>query len=715
MEKKLLFALDIGTRSVVGLVGEQTDTTIELLAVERLEHHTRAMLDGQIHDVPEVASIIAAVKSRLEESCGPLQKVSVAAAGRALCTIKANAEIDSSSRGVLSANDEQSLELSAIQNAQHQLATSNTIADPTSYYCVGYSVIGFTLDGTPLKSLVGQRGKTAATDVIATFLPRQVIDSLQSALNTVGLEMATLTLEPIAAINVLIPQTMRHLNLTLVDVGAGTSDVAITRDGSVIGYGMVPCAGDEITEAISQKYLLDFNVAEMLKRQLGGKNRKIEYTDVLGTSHKITPKEVLAAISPNVAELAQAIAAQILALNNTAPQAVLLVGGGSLTPLLPEALAQALDVPASRVAIRRPEAVEGLCNLPASLSTPDAVTPLGILKLSNSRALNFINITLNDQPLRIFNLGNLTVADALLVAGIDIRTLHGRPGLALTITLNGQTKFIPGSHGTPGLIELNGASAKFNDHLNENDVLAVTKGRNGITPSPLLRDVIEIPPPLPVTINGKPFAVPPVLTVNGHPSAPDTKLADRDQVICHQLETLDEILTATNNLADAADYVYTINGQQRLYTVRSTFTVRRDGTEFAAEPSMPVRPHDAINVTPHSEPTLGELLGLTEPRNNFVTIQFNGAKCNVPLRRYSLTMNGKAAYPADIAASESVIEFSCHEQSEIIISDVLLAADFNTSLLPPNSTVDIRLNGQSAEYISPVKNGDIVETIITTR
>lgn len=78
---------------------------------------------------------------------------------------------------------------------------------------------------------------------------------MQVALDSIGLEMSAITLEPIAAINVLIPQTMRHLNLALVDIGAGTSDVAITNNGTIIiGYGMVPYAGDEITEAISQNF-----------------------------------------------------------------------------------------------------------------------------------------------------------------------------------------------------------------------------------------------------------------------------------------------------------------------------------------------------------------------------------------------------------------------------------------------------------------------------
>ncbi len=77
-----------------------------------------------------------------------------------------------------------------------------------------------------------------------------------------------MTLEPIAAINVLIPSSMRRLNVALVDIGAGTSDIAITDENTVTAYGMVPIAGDEVTEAISDHFLLDFPDAERVKKEL---------------------------------------------------------------------------------------------------------------------------------------------------------------------------------------------------------------------------------------------------------------------------------------------------------------------------------------------------------------------------------------------------------------------------------------------------------------
>jgi cell division protein FtsA len=707
MERKLLFALDIGTRSVVGLVGEPTDAGIRVLAAERQEHTTRAMLDGQIHDVPEVAKVLGSVTTRLTDRVGELKRVSVAAAGRALCTLRAGAEIDCGGRGALTGDDERALELAAIQAAQHQLATTKAVADPTGYYCVGYSVVRFTLDGTTMKTLIGQRGKNATIEVIATFLPRQVIDSLQAAIETVGLEMATLTLEPIAAINVLIPPTMRHLNLALVDVGAGTSDVAITRDGSVIGYGMVPFAGDEVTEAVSQAHLLDFKVAEMLKRQLGNGRKKVSFTDVLGVTHKLAAAEIVERLSPAVAELAQAIAAQILELNSAPPQAVLLVGGGSLTPGLPEALSAALDIAPSRVAIRRPDSVDSIADIPAELIAPDGVTPLGILKLAGSRSLTFVQVTLNDRPLRLFNLGKLTVADALLVAGLDVRSLHGRPGLGFTVTINGQKKFLPGSLGQPGYILVNGAEASFGDSLSEGDVIKVEKGKDGVSPHPTIAELVPVPAPFTVIIDDELVTAGPIITVNGKQAAATAKLADRDQVVCRQPGTLAEVLALAGRPTDSLEYRYIVNGNERTFVRWPEYML--NGVRCG--PAAQVTDNDIIATLPVVTPTLAELLGLDEEAEEAYIVLFNGGKCRVPLRRWSFTVAGKPAAAADTVRPGSYVDYSCYE-IQPMVSDVLLAAEFDPRSLPPGSRVGILVNGEAAEFTTPVKNGDKVEVAV---
>ena len=282
-KQKKLFALDIGTRSVVGIILEEINhENYHVLDILSKEHSERAMLDGQIHDVLAVSKIIKEIKTELEKKHGPLKKVNVAAAGRALKTEHAKVTIDIAGKPMIQKDDILHLELSAVQQAQGIVAEKQSHKDKhQNYYCVGYSVLNYQLDDETIGNLIDQQGEEASVEIIATFLPRVVVESLIAALHRAHLEMEALTLEPIAAINVLIPPSMRRLNVALVDIGAGTSDIAITDAGTVIAYGMVPIAGDEVTEAISDHYLLDFPMAEKAKRELLN-HQQIKITDILG-------------------------------------------------------------------------------------------------------------------------------------------------------------------------------------------------------------------------------------------------------------------------------------------------------------------------------------------------------------------------------------------------------------------------------------------------
>src|SRR5699024_8035069 len=137
----------------------------------------RTMLDGQIQHVTEVAALIAEVKNELEEKHGPLQEVCVAAAGRALKTIQAEQSIDISEKRLTSEEEIRHLELSAVQQALTML-TEEATTKFSDYHCVGYSVLHYKLDGEPIVSLLDQVGEVASVEVIATFLPKVVVESL---------------------------------------------------------------------------------------------------------------------------------------------------------------------------------------------------------------------------------------------------------------------------------------------------------------------------------------------------------------------------------------------------------------------------------------------------------------------------------------------------------------------------------------------------------
>ena len=701
---ELVFALDIGTRSVIGIVAEQRDGLLHILATERMEHKTRAMLDGQIHDVPQVAAIIREVKRRLTERTGALNSAAVAAAGRALYTMTAEAEQDIT--GTITPAQQRDLDFAGVQAAQKKLAHSHTVDDPTRYYCVGYSTIRYTLDGNELKTLVGQRGRHAQATVIATFLPRQVVDSMQSALRETHLEMRALTLEPIAGINVLIPPTMRHLNLVLVDIGAGTSDVAITRGGSVIAYGMVPMAGDEITEAISREYLLDFNIAEDIKRKAAD-GQDVSFTDILGMKLSLTAEQVVAAIKPGVENLAGAIAKQILELNGEAPQAVMLVGGGALTPMMPELVAAALGIPEARVAVRQPDEVDGVAELPEELHAPDAVTPLGILKIASINTLHFLAVWINDIEYSLFNFRELNVSDALLAAGISLRKYNGRPGMGLMVTVNGERRSFPGTMGTLAQITIDGKSASLDSPIHDDCRIKLVAGENGTQPEVRLSDIIGTIDSYTVVLNGEETAVTASILINESVPEGDPILRDGDVIVSRRERTLGEVLRTANLPPTGRRISYTLNGEARRFSTQPHITLN----DVAAPLSTMLHEGDVIEYKETAIPTVESVLDLSAAAS-YATITYEGREHNVPASGFALTINGREASPGTIVEDGAVITYQKGTGSANV-SEALLAVGFTPPPATSRVTFTLLVNGTKADFTSPIRTGDTLEVAFT--
>lgn len=566
-----VFALDIGTRKVAGLLlvpvsprtgksrgsSADRDAQYRIVAAEVFEQAPGAMLDGQIHDVRRVAATIGIVKDLLQKKTGrPLERAAVAAAGRSLLVSRGRARQSLYGTAVTDQEQIRVLVLQAIQNATAALAVEHG-KKAGAFLCVGYSVVGYLLDGERIGDLFGQRGQEAAVEVIATFLPRLVVESLNAALAGAGLSAANLTLEPIAALNAAVPASMRQLNLVLVDVGAGTSDIAVTQGGTVVGYGMVPLAGDEVTERLMEEFLLDFAEAERLKRSLGSISRdrsRAEPMDpyaaatfpvlnVLGQTVVIDAREVLAVLAPAVDAIASEVGAVIRGLNGRPPQAVILVGGGSLTPGIGSALAKALNLPASRVAARDRDALPEVSGL-RSFSGPQTVTPIGIaLSALRRESLEFYEVTVNARPVRILQAAGAMVGEALLGAGFSARDLVGRPGAGLSVEVNGRVVTVPGSLGRPAPLQLNGRGASLETRVGEGDAIEVGKPERGEDAQATVLDVIRLFPGFAAfaeaeaavrcRVNDQPLllpASPPTLAKNGDPTSLSDAVRDGDKL-----------------------------------------------------------------------------------------------------------------------------------------------------------------------------------------
>ena len=355
-----VFALDIGTRTIAGLIVRKEGKNYKILASRILEHESRVMYDGQIHDIEAVAKSVGIIKKELEKKLDRrLEKAAVAAAGRALYTVEAEAERKTSPFVEVIEEDIRSLEADALSKAIKSLKGKSKSAEIDNYFCVGFSPIKWFLQDESLDNLLGQKGSSISAKIVATFLPRTVVEGLLTVLNRCDLGLESLTLEPIAAGDVVVLPGMRKLNIALVDIGAGTSDIAISRDGSIFAYGMVPMAGDEITEKICEEFLLNFEEGERVKRELS-LCETVKFEDILGSRKELSVDKITKSIEPVMNELSVNIARKILELNGKPPAAVLLIGGGSLMPGLSEYIAAHLELSKERVGVK---GREGLNNV----------------------------------------------------------------------------------------------------------------------------------------------------------------------------------------------------------------------------------------------------------------------------------------------------------------------------------------------------------------
>ena len=578
-----VFGLDIGTRNVVGTVGYQTDDKEFVVAAQYVrEHETRAMLDGQIHDIGRVAKTIKEVKDELEKQIGqPLEEVCIAAAGRVLKTVTTHVEYEYAQESVVTGEDIHTLNLLGIEKAQEALKEVND----TSYkfYCVGYSTVKFFLNDEVFISLEGHKANKIGEDIIVTFLPEDVVDGLYAAVGQAGLSVANMTLEPIAAINVAIPENYRMLNIALVDVGAGTSDISITRDGSIIAYGMIPHAGDELTEVIVQHFLVDFNMAEHIKLQ-STTGDTVTYKDIMSIEHTIPAEDVWEVVAPVVDNIAHEVSAKIIELNgDKTVSACFVVGGGGKIHGFTEKLAEDLDLPEERVALRGEEVLGDVTFEQEDIKKdPLLVTPIGICLNYYDQRNNFIMVRFNGERIKLYDNNRLTIVDAALQAGFPNNDLFPKRGTPINFTVNGVARLVRGEAGEGAVVTMNGKPASINTPLEPNSEIVIEPSTEGEAAVYKISQLDEYNHSvITFVINGRKVSCPRFVQVNGRLEPEDYSIRENDVIETRNYYTVRQIAQFMDLVIDTDQMIFVNNEEADLDTlVYENFSVEWKTDEY---------------------------------------------------------------------------------------------------------------------------------------
>lgn len=539
-DKDYVYSLDIGTRNVVGTVGYQTEDGFKTVAMCSREHDSRAMLDGQIHDIGRVSKIIRLVTDDLEEQLGfKLKEVCIAAAGRVLRTVTTRVEMNFDEETVVTGEDINTLDLIGVDQAQREI---NEDDGPYHFYCVGYSTMKYFLNGEVFSNLEGHKASKIEEIIIVTFLPDDVVDGLYSAVERAGLEVANMTLEPIAAMNVAIPQNYRMLNIALVDVGAGTSDICITRDGSIIAYGMIPYAGDELTEVIVQAFLVDFATAEKIKKQ-STELEEITYEDIMGISHTVPVEEVWKLTDPVMERITGDVAEKIIELNGGNPvAATFVVGGGGKVHGFCENLADKMKILKERVALRGEEVMKNIQFPDGVEKDPLFVTPIGICLNYYEQKNNFIMIHFNGEMMKLFDNGHLKIIDAAMQSGMDTAELFPRRGREIHFNVNGVDRMIRGREGESARVRMNGHEASLNTQLIPNATITIESSTVGGEGEMRIDQLEEFTSSI-VTfnVNGSFVTCPKFVEVNGSLEPADYIIQNGDEVETRNYYTVGQL------------------------------------------------------------------------------------------------------------------------------------------------------------------------------
>lgn len=658
-----VFGLDIGTRSIVGTVGYRNLDRFAVVAQRVKEHDTRAMLDGQIHDIQKVGDTIRVVKNELEAAIGEkLSGVCIAAAGRVLRTVTTHEEITFLHEQEVSKEDIYSLISAGVEKAYQEFTEQKTgDEEKIKFYCVGHSVVRYYLNGYPMGNLEEHKGRSIGVDLIATFLPDDVVDGLYKAVEIAGLEVASLTLEPIAAIQLAIPERFRMLNIALVDVGAGTSDISITNDGCILAYGMIPVAGDALTEVIAKHCLVDFAEAERIKREAGEKEL-ISYTDIMLLPQTISSEEIFQLTRHEMEDMAERVAEKIMELNGGKPvSAVFIVGGGGKMQGYTDAIAEKLGIAKERVAIRGEEVMQNVVFEEDIKKDSLLVTPVGICMNYYEQSNNFIFVNFNDNRIKMYDNNNLTVADVAMQAQFPKDSLFPKRGKELNFTVNGKTRMIRGDVGEAAIVEVNHQLVDLHAAVHENDIIRVIESTVGEAAKATIADLPEAGENLTVIVNGQKILFPKFAQVNGVLQSSSYEIKEQDDI-------------------EWLNY-YTISQIAEFMDVTLTTQMNVSVNHQPADVNTPV--YENFSVLWNTEPDTAK----ENPSEELPSGNVEKKKLVVMVNGQAVTLEGKASY---------------------VFVDVFDRIDFDLTK-PQGKSILTNLNGRPAQYMEQLHDGDIID------
>jgi cell division protein FtsA len=268
------------------------------------------------------------------------------------------------------------VQIEALADAERRIAWESGV-ERLDVRLVHAAVVELKIDGYPVSNPIGFTGAQLELSVFNAFAPMVHLGALQSVASQLGLRLLGVIAEPYAVATCLDPGELGDAGAVFVDIGGGTTDVALVRHGGIAGTKMLALGGRAFTKGLAERFALSFSRAEALKLAAGEEGDLPEQLDRPALDEALEEDAAvwLGGVELMISDLAE---------GELLPGRVYLCGGGAELPQI----ASALDgdewwrrLPFARKPVVRslsPADVVGLQDVSGQLSTRQDVTPMAL-------------------------------------------------------------------------------------------------------------------------------------------------------------------------------------------------------------------------------------------------------------------------------------------------------------------------------------------------
>ncbi|MFT5008164.1 MAG: cell division protein FtsA [Granulosicoccus sp.] len=370
---KMLVGLDIGTSKVVAIVGSVTAAGgLEIIGLG--SHPSRGLKKGV---VVNIESTIQSIQRAIEEaelmSGCDIHSVYVGIAGSHINSLNSN--------GIVAIKDKEVAEADLVRVTD----AAKAVAIPADQHILHVLPQEYIIDSQEgIKEPLGMCGVRLEAKVHIVTGAQNAVQNIEKCVRRCGLEVDQIILEQLASAQSVLTDDEKELGVCMVDIGGGTTDMAIFTEGSIRHTAVIPIAGDQVTNDIAMAFATPTQHAEDIKikyacalSQLAGEHETIKVPSVGDRGARELTRQALAeVVEPRYEELFSLIKAELRrsGFEDMIPAGIVLTGGTSKMEGAVELAEEVFHVP---VRLATPYGISGLSDV---VNNPIHATGVGLLQ-----------------------------------------------------------------------------------------------------------------------------------------------------------------------------------------------------------------------------------------------------------------------------------------------------------------------------------------------